>query len=251
MDNENNAAVIVLEDKVLAIEQDDCCTVSDPYVEWVIDSAASCQVTPRKELFTSYKVGNFRRVKMGNDSYVDIVGIGDICVKANTGYTLILKAMRHVSDIRLNLISTNVLDKEGYGNYFRDGKWRLSKGSLVFAKRKICCTLYKTQVKLCKDVVSATQEDSSPNLWHRRLAHMSEKGLQILAKKSLIPFAKGTSLNPYDFCLFGKQHRVSFNIPSIRKPNVLDLVYSDVCGPIDVETIGSNKYFVTFIDDAS
>ena len=104
---------------------------------------------------------------------------------------------------------------------------------------------------MCKDVVSATQEDSLPNLWHRQLAHMSEKGLQILAKKSHIPFAKGTSLNPCDFCLFGKQHRVSFNIPSTSKLNVLDLVYSDVCGPIDVETLGGNKYFVTFIDDAS
>ena len=60
----------------------------------------------------------------------------------------------------------------------------------MFARGKICCTLYKTQVKLCKDVVSAAQVDSLPNLWHRQLAHMSEKGLQILEKKSLIPFAK-------------------------------------------------------------
>ena len=80
---------------------------------------------------------------------------------------------------------------------------------------------------------------------------MSEKWLQILAKKSLIPFAKGTSLNPCDFCLFGKQHRVSFNIPSTKIPNVLDLVYSDVCGLIDVETLGGNNYFVTFINNAS
>ena len=193
----------MLEDEVLTIGQDDCCTISDLYVEWVIDSAAFCHVTPRKELFTSYKAGNFGRVKMGNDSYADIVGISDICVRVNTGYTLILKNVRHVPDIRLNLISTHVLDKESYGNYFCDGKWKLSKGSLVFARGNICCTLYKTQVKLCKDVVSATQ-DSSPNLWHRQLAHMSEKGLQILAKKSPIPFAKGTSLNPCNFCLFGK-----------------------------------------------
>ena len=82
----------------------------------------------------------------------------------------------------------------------------------MFARGKICCTLYNTQVKLCKDVVSAAQDDSSPNLWHRWLAHISEKWLQILAKKSLIPFAKGTSLNSCDFCLFGKQHRASFNI---------------------------------------
>ena len=80
---------------------------------------------------------------------------------------------------------------------------------------------------------------------------MSEKGLQILAKKSLIPFVKGMSLKHCDYCLFGKQHRVSFRIPSTRKPNVLDLVYSDVCDPIDVESLGGNKYFVTFIDDAS
>ncbi|KAM1652315.1 hypothetical protein ACFX1T_004838 [Malus domestica] len=44
---------------------------------------------------------------------------------------------------------------------------------------------------------------------------MSEKGLQVLAKKSHIPFAK------------------------------------DVCGPIEVESLGRNKYFVTYIDDAS
>uniref|UniRef100_A0A2N9GSR4 Integrase catalytic domain-containing protein n=1 Tax=Fagus sylvatica TaxID=28930 RepID=A0A2N9GSR4_FAGSY len=146
---------------------------------------------------------------MGNKSYADIVGIGDICVETNTGYTLKLKDVRHIPDMRLNLISVSVLDKEGYESHLGNGKWKLFKGSLVFARGKICCTLYKTQVKLCRDVVNAAQDDSTPDLWHRRLAHMSEKGLQILAKKSLIPFAKGG------------------------------------------ESLGGNRYFVTFIDDAS
>ena len=44
---------------------------------------------------------------------------------------------------------------------------------------------------------------------------------------------------------------MSFRIPSTRKTNVLDLSYSDVCSPIDVESLGGNKYVVTFIDDAS
>ena len=64
---------------------------------------------------------------------------------------VILKDVRHVPNIRLNLISIHVLDKEGY---IHDGKLRLSKGLLVFARGKICCTLYKTQVKLYKDVFS-------------------------------------------------------------------------------------------------
>ena len=69
--------------------------------EWVINSTAFCDVTPRKELFTSYKAGNFGRVKMGNDSYADIVGIGDICVRANTGYTLIFEGCETCSGYSL------------------------------------------------------------------------------------------------------------------------------------------------------
>uniref|UniRef100_A0A2N9FNK6 Integrase catalytic domain-containing protein n=1 Tax=Fagus sylvatica TaxID=28930 RepID=A0A2N9FNK6_FAGSY len=200
--------------------EDECCHVADPYDEWVIDSAASYHVTPRREFFTSYKARNLGRVKMGNKSYADIVGICDICVETNTGYTLKLKDVRHIPDMHLNLISISVLDKEGYESHLGNGKWKLFKGLLVFARGKICWTLYKTQVKLCRDVVNAAQDDSTPDLWHRRLAHMSEKGLQILEKKSLIPFSK-------------------------------DLAYSDVCGPIEVESLGGNRYFVTFIDDAS
>ena len=48
----------------------------------------------------------------------------------------------------------------------------------------------KTQVKVCKGQLNAVDDDISPNLWHRWLAHMSEKGLQLLAKQSLIPMAK-------------------------------------------------------------
>ena len=76
---------------------------------------------------------------------------------------------------------------------------------------------------------------------------MSENGLQILAKKSVIPFAKGMSLKPCDYCLFRKQHKVYFHIPSTRKPNVFDFVYFDVCGPIDVESLGGNTYLLLLL----
>ena len=36
-----------------------------------------------------------------------------------------------------------------------------------------------------------------------------------------------------------------------RKANILELVYSDVCGPTNVKSLGGASYFVTFIDDAS
>ena len=61
---------------------------------------------------------------------------------------------------------------------------------------------------------------------------MSEKGLQVLARKFLIPLAKNESLFSCDHCLVGKQHRVFFNSRSKKKLEKLELVYSNVCGPI-------------------
>ena len=56
-------------------------------------------------------------------------------------------------------------------------------------------------------------------------------------------------LNLCDYCLFGKHHRVSFHTSGKKKNNLLELVYSDVCGSIEVEFFG--EIFLTFIDDAS
>ena len=104
-------------------------------------------------------------------------------------------------------------------------------------------------MKVCGGQLNTVDDDTSPDLWYKRLAHMSEKGLQLLAKQSLIPMAKGKSSNPYDYCLFVKQHRVSFQKNSTKKLDKLELVYSNVYGPMEVDSLGCNKYFVTFIDD--
>ena len=59
--------------------------------------------------------------------------------------------------------------------------------------RQIMLFTVKTQVKVCRGQLNAVDDDTSPNLWHRRLAHMSEKGLQLLAKQSLILMGKAKS----------------------------------------------------------
>lgn len=56
-------------------EEEQYCHVANLFVEWIVDSAVSYDVTPKRKLFTSYKAGNFAKVKMGNDSHADIVGI--------------------------------------------------------------------------------------------------------------------------------------------------------------------------------
>ena len=53
-------------------------------------------------------------------------------------------------------------------------------------------------------------------------------------------------------CAEAKQTRKPFNrIGGISSKSILDLVYSDVCGPMNQESIGGARYFITFIDDYS
>ena len=252
-DDKNNAATTSKSDDevTLICATSECHHVDSSDTEWLVDTGALYHCVPKREYFMNYKAGDFGSVKMGNQSSASIVGLGDIRVKTSVGCMLTLKNVRHIPDLRLNLLSANVLDQEGFRHIFGDGKWKFSKGSMTVARGELCCSLYKTYFSVCSGELNVVEEKNSPNLWHRRLGHMSNKGLKLLAGKTLIPVDKAISFDPCDHCLAGKQRRASFSRKSTRKQVKLELVHSDVCGPIEVESLVGNRYFVTFIDDAT
>lgn len=96
--------------------------------------------------------------------------------------------------------------------------------------------------------------DTETQLWHNRYGHLSYKGLKTLVKKEMVnglPDLKEVTDMCFD-CMMGKQHREA--IP--KKANwiaskKLELVHSDVCGPISPLSNGGNRYFITFTDDFS
>ncbi|CAA0810587.1 Unknown protein [Striga hermonthica] len=81
-----------------------------------------------------YTPGDFGSVRMGNDGIVKSIGMGDVHLETENGNTLVLRGVKHVPNIRMNLISTGKLDDEGFCNTFRDRKWKLTKGSLIVAR---------------------------------------------------------------------------------------------------------------------
>ena len=53
-------------------------------------------------------------------------------------------------------------------------------------------------------------------------------------------------------CALGKQSRYPFPKNSSKKTtDVLELVHSDVCGPMNIASVGGSLYFLTFKDDYS
>lgn len=65
---------------------------------WVVDTGATCHVTSHKDFYSSYTPGNFGNVKMGNHGLSKIVGVGDVCLKFDTGMELVLRNVKHVPE---------------------------------------------------------------------------------------------------------------------------------------------------------
>ena len=249
---EGDKVVTAATDEYLVMYDADTVNVACQETSWVIDSGASIHATSRRDFFKSYTPGDCGSVRMGNDGVVKAIGMGDVHLETESGSTLILKGVKHIPDIRMNLISTGKLDDEGYCNTFCDGKWKLTKGSLIVARGQKCSSLYVMNVKIAVSTINTVDDEGIAELWHNRLSHMSEKGLMVLAKKNLLSGMKNGCLKRCVHCLAGKQTRVSFKrVPHPRKPGILDMVHSDVCGPMKTRTLSGALYFVTFIDDHS
>lgn len=52
-------------------------------------------------------------------------------------------------------------------------------------------------------------------------------------------------------CMKAKQTRLPFKSSHKRADNILDIIHSDLCGPMETSSIGKARYFLTFIDDHS
>ena len=91
-------------------------------------------------------------------------------------------------------------------------------------------------------------------LWHFRYGHLNFNGLRTLHQKQMVtglPMITPPSTVCED-CVVGKQHRVPFPKGQAWRAKIeLELVHSDLCGPIDPPSNGGKRYFITFIDDFS
>ena len=144
---ETNA--IAAEGDIMIVIDDGCVSLATQDRNWVIDYGASFHVTSHSDFFTSYIIGDFGNVRMGNSGVSKIMGIGDVCLETSIGNKLVLKDVRHAPYIHL-LISTGRLDDEGFTNSFGESKWKLPKCSLVVARGKKQNTFYVMEAKLHK-----------------------------------------------------------------------------------------------------
>ena len=106
-------------------------SVNGPKEEWIMDSMCTFHMIPRRDLFFEYKSIDGGSVLMENNMTCYVVGIGSIKFKMRDGTIKILVEVRYIPDLKKNLVSLGMLDKNGY-NYKSEGRvFRVMKNSLV------------------------------------------------------------------------------------------------------------------------
>jgi hypothetical protein len=98
---------------------------------WLLDSACSFHVTPQRNWFDTYRSVNCGYVQMGNDTTYTIIGMGTIKIKISNGVVRTLEEVRHIPDMKKNLISLGTLDSKGYSYKSDNGIMKVSKGAMV------------------------------------------------------------------------------------------------------------------------
>lgn len=86
-----------------------------------MDSGVSIHAASWKDLFTSYRSSDFGIAKMGNGGLVKVINIGDVYLEMKNGSRLVLKDVKHIIEIYLNLISIRKLDDGGYDSSLTNG----------------------------------------------------------------------------------------------------------------------------------
>jgi transposase InsO family protein len=91
-------------------------------------------------------------------------------------------------------------------------------------------------------------------LWHQRLGHLGNQSVEKLIPRSAyreVENLPGDSSSLCDVCVKAKHQRQFERKPAARTTRPLELIHSDLAGPIVPDSLSGFRYFIVYIDDYS
>ncbi|KAL0463254.1 UNVERIFIED_CONTAM: hypothetical protein Slati_0213000 [Sesamum latifolium] len=94
-------------------------------------------------------------------------------------------------------------------------------------------------------------DNENAQIWHARLGHISKDRIRKLVDSKSLEIDNLDHLPTCESCLKEKMTKKPFVGQSAIANGLLDLVHTDVCGPLSIPARGGFAYFITFTDDHS
>ncbi|KAJ9563755.1 hypothetical protein OSB04_008915 [Centaurea solstitialis] len=222
---------------------------------WYFDSGCSNHMTGNKEWFLEMDENFQQSVKLGNDTRLAVVGKGTVRLEVN-GLAQVISDVFYIPELKNNLLSVGQLQERGLAVLIQHGKCKVyhpQRGVIMETTMSgnRMFSLLATMSPKTSSCFQTVSEDES-HLWHCRFGHLSYKGLRTLAYLKMV-YGLPTLKVPKKLCtdcLSGKQHREHIPKKSLwRASSKLQLLHSDICGPIQPASNSSKRYMLSFIDD--
>ena len=238
--------------------------IKDSESGWYLDTGASKHVTRTASQFASLDDTYQGDVRTAGGQKHRIAGRGSVNFQFPSGEIKSVPGVLYVPSITKNLLSVGSLTDKGYIACFDDTKcFLISKGSkriVAKGEREKGSGLYKLVARQSTLEVNQVEVNLTTSaldltrLWHHRLGHLNYQGLHLLSASGIVtglpylPILKETCSG----CQFGKQTRESFPSHSLnRSQQPLQLLHTDLCGPMQTMSQGGSYYFMVVVDDYS
>ncbi|CAB3988289.1 Retrovirus-related Pol poly from transposon TNT 1-94 [Paramuricea clavata] len=214
-------------------------------------------MTFQRNIITDYKkYEEPSKIYLGDNRVVKAYGEGKVNLECNDGadnITLNLHKILFVPEIKKNLLSVPAMTQMEAEVIFDDEKCYIIKnGKTINIGHLLKSKLYVVNTQ--PDYVNITTT-KVPTLreWHCRYGHLNFGYINKLAQGNLVTgmkYTKGETSQECEACTRAKMHQIP--VPkqsSNRTTQLLELIHSDVCGPMNTDSIGGSKYILTFTDD--
>jgi len=224
-----------------------------------IDSGCSRHLSPRREYFLDETFTILKKpikVHLGDASTIQATGKGSLRYLMDTPQGIvpaIIADALYVPELAASLLSVaRFTDEDKHSVIFENAGCAIiakSSGRCVATARKTSGSLYRLIANPIKSKEYANAAHTSHhfdiNLLHRRLGHLGHDNVKRLVDKGMVHGVKsvGGRIELCEACINGKQHRDPFPHSNKHARHKLDLIHSDVCGPLPI-SIGGMRFFI-------
>lgn len=221
---------------------------------WLVDSGASCHMSANNELFNDMNESPIQEVFIGNGDPIVVKGVGDVSLRISnldTRKTYTVRDTLYVPSLVDNLLSVSKMDQKGMTVKFEDSSCYVrTKGEKYFKIASLENGVYRViaDMEQVKTVIVEEDDQLCVHQWHLKLAHRNLYDIKKMHERKLISMKNCEHSDICEDCIKGKMSRKPFPKTATPTEEALDCIVSDVCGPLSTQSIGANKYFVTFID---
>jgi len=130
--------------------------------DWILDSRCTYHMCPHKDWLSIYDPIDSTVVHIVNNAQCKVTRIGTVKIKTHDGVVRTLSNVRHVPDLKHNLISLRTLESKGCKYSAKGGVIMVSKGSRILLKGLRCGRLYVLKASTTTGYMKEGSYKSSP-----------------------------------------------------------------------------------------